>query len=195
VALLAAAALLLYSVFFLAIAAADRLLVVRSGVRPADVIVVLGGDWPLRGGRAAALFRAGLAPRILASGAGECDKIRRLMLGAGAPRDAIAVECASKNTIENAAFSAPILAAMRARSALLVTSWFHTRRALGSFEKEAPGIDWMSVPAERNEPLRTLIRDHTGVVVAEEYFKLAYYALRYGVSPCPRAGDTQGAKP
>ena len=79
-----------------------------------------------------------------------------------------------------------------ARSALLVTDWFHTRRALACFQKEAPGIHWMSAPVERTEPLSDLIWDHNGVAVAEEYLKLAYYAVRYGVAPFPRIGEMQG---
>jgi uncharacterized SAM-binding protein YcdF (DUF218 family) len=189
--LLAAAVWLPFPAFALAISAADRLLVVRTAVKRADALVVLGGDWTHRGAHAAVLFKAGLAPRVLASGVGDCDGISRLMIENGVPRDAIAVECASRNTIENAAFSAPILVRMGTRSALLVTDWFHTRRALACFQKEAPGIRWMSSPVERAEPLWDMIWDHKGVLVAEEYLKLAYYAVRYRVSPFPWTGERE----
>jgi uncharacterized SAM-binding protein YcdF (DUF218 family) len=188
--LVAAGSVLLFATYVLAIASADRLLVIRTALRPADVIVVLGGDWRNRASRAAALFRAGLAPRVLASGAGDCDKMRQLMIGQGVPRTIIAVECASRSTIENAAFSAPILAAMGARSGLLVTSWFHARRALAGYQKEAPAIHWISAPVVRDEPARRLIWRYRGVEVAEEYLKLVYYAMHYGTSLFPKAGET-----
>lgn len=112
------------------------------------------------------------------------------------PAAAIAVECASESTIENAAYSAPILRAMGVRSALLVTSWFHTRRALACFQKEAPAIRWMTAPVERGGSLWHLLRDHGAAdMVAEEYLKLAYYALRYGISLAPETQATHGAEP
>jgi uncharacterized SAM-binding protein YcdF (DUF218 family) len=182
-----------FPAFALAVAAADRLLVVRTAVRRADALVVLGGDWPRRGSHAVALFEAGLAPRILASGVGECGRMRRLMIEKGVPPEAITVECASRSTIENAASSAPILFRLGVRSALIVTDWFHTRRALACFQKEVPGVRWMTAPVERDERLWDLISDHNGVAVAEEYLKLAFYGLRYRVSPFPETGERRGA--
>jgi uncharacterized SAM-binding protein YcdF (DUF218 family) len=191
-----AGAVLLFASYASAIGLADRLLVVRTAPTHTDVIVVLGGDWRGRADHAAALFRAGLAPRILASGAGDCREMRRKMIEDGVPLKAIAVECASRSTIQNAAISAPILAAIGARSALLVTSWFHTRRALASFQKEIPEIRWASAPVARNEALRRLIWNHDGFEVAEEYPKLLYYWIRYGVSlkPGPEAAEAEGAE-
>jgi uncharacterized SAM-binding protein YcdF (DUF218 family) len=192
---LLASSLLLLAAFVLAIAVADPLLVVRTAVAPADVIVVLGGDGPRRADRAAALFQAGLAPRFLISGDGDCDDIRRLLIGAGVPSNAITIECASGSTIENASFSAPILAAMGARSSLLVTSWFHTRRAVASFRKAMPGIHWMSTPVERSESLWHLLWQVDGVQIAKEYGKVAWYELRYGVPLSMESGRTREAKP
>jgi uncharacterized SAM-binding protein YcdF (DUF218 family) len=181
---LAAGSLLLFVAFITAIAAADPLLVARTTVRRADIIVVLGGDGPPRAQHAAALFQEGFAPRVLVSGAGDCRSIRALMIAAGVPNEAIMVECASESTMENAAFSGPVLAAVGAHSALLVTSSFHTRRALACFRQAMPGIHWMSAPVEDSEPLRRLIWEHNGVQIAniaKEYLKLAYYAVRYFV--------------
>jgi uncharacterized SAM-binding protein YcdF (DUF218 family) len=189
---------LVFATYASAIGLADRLLAVRTPLTHADVIVVLGGDWPDRAAHAAALFSAGLAPRVLASGAGDCHEMRREMIEEGVLRKAIVVECASRSTLQNAAFSAPILATMGARSALLVTSWFHTRRALGSFQKEIPEIRWISAPVPRNEPLRHLIWNHNGLQVSEEYPKLLYYAIRYGtpliLGPEVRKPEGQGRR-
>ncbi len=74
------------------------------------------------------------------------------------PREAIQIECAAQNTWENAEFSAPILTAMGARRAILVTSWYHTRRALACFRLVLPQLEWMSAPVERSESYRQMIR-------------------------------------
>jgi uncharacterized SAM-binding protein YcdF (DUF218 family) len=162
--------------------AAEPLLLVRTSVEPADVIVVLGGDGPDRARQAARLYRKGAAPRVLVTGIGDCESIRRYMVDSGVPRDVIQVECASRSTWENAVFSAPLLAAMGARRAILVTTWFHTRRALACFRQVVPQLEWMSAPVERGQSYRQMLRSHRGVSVLEEYVKIGWYSLRYGVA-------------
>ena len=161
--------------------AAEPLLVVRTSLEPADVIVVLGGDGPSRARRAAALYRGGAAPKVLVTGIDDCRSIRDYMVDGGVPADAIQIECASRSTWENAVFSAPLLAAMGARSAILVTSWFHTRRALAVFQQVLPEIEWMSAPVERGESYRHMIRNGGGLMVLAEYAKIGWYYLRYDV--------------
>ena len=161
--------------------ASEPLLVVRTPLESADVIVVLGGDGPARAWQAAGLYRTGVAPRVLVTGIGDCEDIRTWMVKEGVPRDVIQVECASQNTWENAAFSAPLLAAMDAKRGILVTSWFHTRRALACFRQVSPQIEWMSVPVERGESYRQMLRNHNGIAVLAEYVKIGWYSLRYGV--------------
>jgi hypothetical protein len=89
--LVAAGTLFPFAAFVSAIAAAGQLLVVQTAIIRGDVIVVLGGNGPPRARRAAALFRANFAPRVLISGAGDCASIRALMIGAGVPNQAIVV--------------------------------------------------------------------------------------------------------
>ena len=165
--------------------AAATLLVVPAQIRASDVIVVLGGDGPPRAAEAAVLFRAGLAPRVLVSGDGDCQSIRDLMIAQGVAPSAIFLECVSLSTYENAMFSSPLLAGLRVRSALLVTSWFHLRRALACMSLAAPWIRWRPIPAP---PPPGGSRWHFGILgyavpVAEEYAKLAWYALHYGIAP------------
>jgi uncharacterized SAM-binding protein YcdF (DUF218 family) len=161
--------------------AAEPLLIVRTAVEPADVIVVLGGDGPSRAWRAAALYREGLAPRVLVTGIGDCGSIRDLMVQSGVPPEVIETECAARSTWENARFSAPMLTAMGARRAILVTSWFHTRRALACFRQVMPQLEWMSVPVERSEAYRRMVQSHRGAMVLAEYVKIGWYFLRHGV--------------
>jgi uncharacterized SAM-binding protein YcdF (DUF218 family) len=161
--------------------AAEPLLIVRTSLEPADVIVVLGGDGPSRARRAAALYRGGAAPKVLVTGIDDCGSIRDYMVDFGVPVDAIQIECASRSTWENAVFSAPMLAALGARSAILVTSWFHTRRALAVFRQVVPQLEWMSAPVERGESYRHMIRNGGGLMVLAEYVKIGWYFLRYDV--------------
>ncbi|MGK9168529.1 YdcF family protein [Inquilinus limosus] len=164
-----------------ALKAAEPLLLVRTSLEPADVIVVLGGNGPSRAWRAAALYRQGVAPRVLVTGIDDCESIRSHMVDSGVPRNVIQIECAARNTWENAVFSAPMLTAMGARRAVLVTSWFHTRRALACFRQVLPQLEWMSGPVERDESYRQMIRDNGGLMVLKEYLKIAWYSLRYGL--------------
>ena len=178
---LAGGMLLVCVVFASTLAAAERLLFVRTPVSVADVMVVLGGEGPPRAAQAARLFLQGLAPRVVISGDGDCDEIHGLMIEAGVPEAAIEVECASRSTFENASFTAPILGAMGARKGLLVTTWFHTRRALGCFRQIVPSVSWMSAPVEPDEPVWHRLWQEDGMQIAKEYLKVAWYAWHYGI--------------
>ncbi len=120
----------------------------------ADVILLLGGD---RRGRqhgcdpepahcsrtafAAALFAAGRAPLVLASGAGniaaqdgrtEAELMREQLIGLGVPDAAIIPEPTARNTRENMGAAAPLLRGRGARKILLVTSAMHMPRAMAN---------------------------------------------------------------
>ena len=121
----ALAAVLLYRI--------GQTLTYRPDVRPADVIVVLGGEWPKRIERAAALFQQGLAPQIWITGARNRGSTASMSVDlarrAGVPADAIAV-LSSGNTWEDASVVVAGATREHVRSILLVTSWYHSRRAL-----------------------------------------------------------------
>ncbi len=129
-------------------------LAVREPFRPLDAIVVLGG--PLGPGdrmtpslyervhAAAELYRAGGAPRIIASGGitrgasrAEADAIADELAGMGIPASAITVERHSKSTFANARFTAQLVEPRA--SVWLVTQPFHGRRAQRLFRRA--GID------------------------------------------------------
>ena len=165
---------------------ADALLTLRSSLKPSDVIVVLGGDGPRRAARTAALYREGIAPRVLVTGDGDCLYIRDAVVARGVPAEAVEVECLSRDTRENARFSAPILERMGARRIVLVTSWFHMRRAAAAFNKADPDLRLLAAPVEPDpDPFRRLA-DPDIPRVALEYVKLGWYALRFGILPFPR---------
>jgi uncharacterized SAM-binding protein YcdF (DUF218 family) len=103
---------------------------VDSGNASADVIIVLGGGSHERPLRAAELFRQHAAPRIIITGAGDDEINRLLLISNGVPASAIEIENKSMTTRENAEFSIKLLRAEKIHSAILVTSWYHSRRAL-----------------------------------------------------------------
>lgn len=162
----------------LALVSAGSLLVVEDPPAQADVIVVLGGDGPPRAAQAAKLWHEGRAPLVLVTGYGDCDFIRDMLVRLGVDSAAVSTECLSLSIWENATFSQPILTGMGAKSAILVTSWFHSRRAVKRFRFVMPQIQWISLPAQRTVSLWRLAINGDGVQVFKEYAKALLYDLR-----------------
>ena len=124
-----------------------------------DAIVVLGGGvWPVSGARvypdlthaadriwhAARLYHAGRAPLIVASGGkvwprlqrqSEAEAIRVVLNAFGVPDDVIVTEDRSRNTRQNAVFTAGLAVSRGIRRVLLVTSALHMSRAEAAFER------------------------------------------------------------
>lgn len=138
-----------------------------SSIEPVDVIVVLGGamrgdthmgtlaDLNQQADRlvyGAALYRAGKAPLLLLSGGGaaevrtEAEMMRDIMLVMGVPARAILQESRSRDTHDNAVFSAEILRSKGLGRILLVTSAFHMRRAKALFD--AQGLEVVPAPTD-----------------------------------------------
>ena len=157
-------------------------LCVDSGPAKADVIIVLGGGTHERPEYAARLFLDHAAPRVLVSGAGDDEINRRILIKDGVPASAIELEGISKTTRDNARFSAKILRAEKARSAIIVTSWYHSRRALKTFEHFVPDIEFYSRPAYFKYKHSQWDRGFSRRVYWE-YIKLPGYWVRYGVWP------------
>lgn len=123
-------------------------LVVAEPLRRLDAIVVLGA--PLgqdgeatqvlaeRARAAAALWRAGGAPLVVATGGithgahrAEADVLAELVRGAGVPE--VLVERAAQTTADNARLTAALLAPRGVRAVWIVTQPFHGRRAARLF--------------------------------------------------------------
>jgi uncharacterized SAM-binding protein YcdF (DUF218 family) len=171
--LLAMLVLLLVAIVF-----PQWLLTVESSPAKSDVIVVLGGEPRVRVARALEIYRVGLAPKILVSGAGDCSENIRQLVAGGVPRAAIIAECASKTTMENARFCGPLLRQQNARKIIVVTSWYHSRRALACFEKAVPGVEILSLPTQPKDSSVTPRQ-----YVVNEYLKLGYYVWEHGIWP------------
>jgi len=158
------------------------ILTVDGGPAKADAIIVLGGGSHERPVRAAELFRAKTAPRIIITGQGDDEINRQILLAAGVPAAAIQVEAESRTTWQNAIFTTRLLRQAKIHSAILVTSWYHSRRALKTFEHQAPDLKFYSRPsyfAFDRKDWSGLFRKH----VYWEFAKLPGYWIRYGVNP------------
>ncbi len=160
-----------------------QVLCVDSGRVQADVLIIPGGAGGERARHAAELFRQGYAPRIIVSGKGDCEMHRVLLVAAGVPKDAITLECDSVSTKENAEFTARLLRAAGVKRAIVVTSWYHSRRALCCFEHYAPNVKFYSCPSYYAYPRSEWVRLGIRRFVWPEYVKLLGYWVRYGVWP------------
>ena len=161
----------------------EKFLCVDSGKNvSAEVIVILGGGVE-RPVRAAELFKAHAAPRILISGEGDDEIYRQILLAHGVPAAAITVENKSTTTQENAEFSAKTLSAEKIHSAIIVTSWYHARRSLKTFEHFAPEMKFYSRPAYYGFASADWKKTGVGKRLRLEFVKIPAYWVRYGVNP------------
>jgi len=177
------AVVLLLALGAAAVAFPQKVLCVDSGPAQADVMVVLGGGAAERPERAAELFTNLAAPRIIVSGWGDCTINRHLLIEDGVPAKAIGLETQSRTTRENAELTVKMLREQKVERVILVTSWYHSRRALACFRHYAPEIKFYSRPsyvdyARKDWPGRRYIGH-----VYWEYPKLLGYWLGYGVWP------------
>lgn len=140
----------------------------------ADAIVLLGGairgdthmgtlgDLNQQADRlvyAVALYKAGKAPRIVVTGGGEPDArseaaiMYDLLQVMGVPARAIVQEGRSRDTYQNALYTAVVLNNLGIRKVLLVTSAFHMRRSEALFA--AQGIEVIPAPTDYQRLIAT----------------------------------------
>jgi uncharacterized SAM-binding protein YcdF (DUF218 family) len=162
----------------------EKFLCMDSGKNvSADVLIVLGGGLGERPIRAAQLFKRHAAERVIITGEGD-DAINRQILEAnGVPAKAIEVENKSTTTYENAEFTIKLLRAEHVHSAILVTSWYHARRAEKTFEHYAPEITFYSRPSYYAFATEDWKRLKINKRMRLEFLKLPGYWVRYGVNP------------
>ncbi|MDR3473660.1 MAG: YdcF family protein [Devosia sp.] len=176
----------------------------------ADAIVVLGGatgpalpprqepdlnEHADRLMHAADLYKAGKAPKIIASGGNwrhpsrqrsEAEDMRDVLMRFGVPSEAILMEGKSLDTGQNADFTAQLMQQDHLTTALLVTSGIHMPRAMAAFRRagvsvtasatdivDAGSIDWL--PLDWLPSPMALV--HTGDAL-HELVGMLYYSLR-----------------
>ena len=182
------ALVLLFAVFHAALLGAlGDWLVVGQRCEQADLVIVLAGDRGERLDHALALYRRKAAPKLLMSGgpivgaATWAEIMQGQAVRQGVPAEDIWIQDRSLTTEEDARFCAAILGAHpEIRTVCLVTSGYHSRRALGLFRKALAGrvtlmsdpsvpASWKEDPWWRNDPGR--------LAVFNEYVKLAWTGL------------------
>jgi len=147
----------------------------------ADAIVLLGGETESRARRVAELYQEGVADRVIVVGYGDNASNRRRIIRLGVPEDRILTESESVSTYENAKFTKSLFEEHQIQRVLLVTSRFHTRRALATFQQLIPDVEfgivgtihpWHATKQGRHSELEAARR---------EWLKVWGYAVRHGV--------------
>jgi uncharacterized SAM-binding protein YcdF (DUF218 family) len=160
-----------------------EVLTVDSGPTKADAIVVLGGGGIERPERAADLFKAREAPLVICSGCGDAPAYRVRLIQSGVTAKDVLVETNSRSTRENAEFTNAILRGRHIHRAIIVTSWYHSRRALHCFEHYAPDMSFYSRPSYAGSLRTESSEQHIARRVTLEYVKLLGYWVCYGACP------------
>jgi uncharacterized SAM-binding protein YcdF (DUF218 family) len=149
-------------------------LVVNEEPKKSDVIIVISGG-PGRVEHGAKLYHEGYADWLLLSGSSPL--MLRQAKALGVPEDRILVENKSMTTYGNAKYSEEIMQAQGFKSAILVTSPFHTRRAGMIFHQFFSEYDLTvcSIPYDPSICGRWWKDKMTTALVISEYLKLGYY--------------------
>jgi uncharacterized SAM-binding protein YcdF (DUF218 family)/glycosyltransferase involved in cell wall biosynthesis len=168
---------------------------IEAPLAPADAIVVFGGgvgeSGKAGGGteervqHASEAYRSGFARHLIFSTGylysfPEAESMRSLAMQQGVPADAIVLEQQATDTHQNVVFTRDLMRARGWRSALLVSSPYHMRRALLAWRREAPEIRVIPTP-----PPKSQFYDHSRGMsveqlrgIAHEYLAIAVYWLR-----------------
>jgi uncharacterized SAM-binding protein YcdF (DUF218 family) len=179
-----------------------ELLIVNKPLEKADAIMVLGGSavYIERTRKAAELYRQGIAPKILLTNDGEragwskkeqtnppyVELARRALLAQGVPEEGIEI---LPGEVTGTDWEARRLLAdldnNPVRSVLLVTSAYHSRRALWTFEKflAGKGVEFGVVYAPAGDqtpaPGTWWLSGQGWSMVGGEYVKSAVYWAYY----------------
>jgi uncharacterized SAM-binding protein YcdF (DUF218 family) len=187
---------------FVAWAAAEGL-VVRASLGHADAIVVLSGSgaYVERTTRAAELFHEGRAPLVVLTNddtrGGWSNALQRNpyfveratdeLIKGGVPADRIKIAPGiASSTRSEALIIKDYAVAENLRSILVVTSGYHSRRALRSLNHSFEGTEIIvglePVPVGRAtpSPVWWWLQPEGWRTVAGEYVKLVYYWFKYG---------------
>ena len=181
-----------------------RGLVIEKNMARADVILVLANSssYIERTHKAALIYKQGVAPKVLLTDDGQIagwskteqrnppvvELAKRELVAQGVPADAIGmlVPKVSK-TIMEAEFICAIAAKEHWKSLLIVTSAYHTRRALRAFERVCSangveiriGIVFAATGQQTPQALYWWLSWTGWQAVGLEYIKSAYYYLKY----------------
>lgn len=154
-------------------------MVVNQDPKSADVIIVLssGSDRVEHG---VMLYKSGYSDKIILTGGS--SETKRMSLQAqdlGVSADDILIEDKSLTTFDNARYSLGIMKAQGFKSAIVVTSPYHTRRSEIIFSHFFRGLDFTmcSIPYDTSIYSNWWKYSQTKKEVISEYLKLLFYYL------------------
>ena len=136
-----------------------QMLIRQDKIAKSDVIIALGGDARCaRERKAAELYKQGRASKLVVSGVNYVwgihtgDAAKRYVVSLGVPESDVTVIRDAWNTRNEAQVLKQLMSENGWKSAIVVTSPFHSRRALYTIERAVPGKTFYSSPVEAQSP-------------------------------------------
>jgi len=170
----------------------DFLVIDQKPVSSDIIIILSGNDQDERVMYGVTLFKEGYANKLLMTGGRggllrkSCPEIMRdQAIALGVSKEAILVEEKSATTFENAKYTLQILKAEGYKSAIIVTSAFHTRRSKNFFEPffSKENVNFVICAVPNTLGLGKWWRDDLKAQdIFTEYIKLLYYYLFQEIS-------------
>ena len=161
----------------------------------ADAIVVLGGGGPERLVHGLQLYRQGVAPKLWFTGARALPEMTGFTDGqlagdkavrTGIPTDDIDLLNTS-STWEDGQQIAVHVKQKGLRRIVVVTNWYHSRRALTVIRRHLAGqavqVYYSPPPTSTCCPDQWWVRDEPLVMVINEWIKIGLYAVKYRLIP------------
>ncbi len=171
---------------------------IQTKVANADAIVVLAGGGPERLCHGIDLYKRGLAKELWYTGDHpletrsdfmDSEQALNFALRYGVPKEKIRL-LPSTSTFEDGKSISVLVKERGMQSIIVVTSWYHTRRAMNVIRHSVAGANVVVyVSSSTNLPYtpNNWWRDEEGLVsVVNETIKTALYWWRYGLAPWPK---------
>jgi uncharacterized SAM-binding protein YcdF (DUF218 family) len=172
----------------------EKYLVISKPLKHADALVVMAGETKVRLPAAAGLYKKGVANKILLTNDGifsawSVEKQRNLyevewaeedLLKMRIPvKDIVKLPYTSSGSIYDALNAREFILAKELKSIVVVTSDYHTRRSLWTFEQVFRGypVNIGVYPAKKRAKPEAFFRRF--ITLSSEMLKLAYYKTKY----------------
>lgn len=167
-------------------------LFVQDDPGPADLIIVFGGKRPERAEKAAELWKAGYAPRVLVTGGDkrgtgkpEAEELKQKMIELGVPAEAVITEDRSLGTLENVMKSLELVGETigwtNMTAVILVSAPVHMRRVKQVLARHIPrDVKIYCCPDDRTDMTRDnwWTTEEGRNLVFRELEKVRTYALQ-----------------
>lgn len=167
-------------------------LIADESVEKSDALIVLGGEIKgERTKRAVELYNQGFAGTLIFSDGTDLswrtkavDEMTALASELGVPDSEIKKETDSRSTYENAVYSKKLMQGNGFKSAIVVTTDWHSKRSKFIFDKVFAGSDikltYANAPDDRIDSLKDWWKDsEKQQIVLTEWAKFIVYWLKY----------------